>query len=278
MNHTCLSGCVKPASRTACVGFIWLFAAAWLQAHDLWLKPRGNVLLGQAVTVEALSGMKFPESDHGPDTAQFVRRFLIDPAGQEQPLAPGPREPKAGLLHFTPTQAGIYVLAVETKPRLITLAADQFNEYLVSDGLPHIFLQRSKEGSLQQPGKERYSKSPKLILQVGQGGGGDPCRPLGLPLEIVPLKHPLALPVGSALPVRVLFRKEPLAEANLGWDHPGSEATPRGTVRTNAKGEALIPLDRAGWMTIRLTHMTRPRQADYEWESFWTTLTFQLPG
>jgi hypothetical protein len=83
--------------------------------------------------------------------------------------------------------------------------------------------------------------------------------------------------VGTALPVRVLFRKEPLAEANLGWDHPGTEVTPRGTARTNAKGEALIPLDRAGWMTIRLTHMTRPKQADYEWESFWTTLTFQVP-
>ena len=30
-------------------------------------------------------------------------------------------------------------------------------------------------------------------------------------------------------------------------------------------------------MTVRLTHMTRPNAADYEWESFWTTLTFRVP-
>jgi hypothetical protein len=30
-------------------------------------------------------------------------------------------------------------------------------------------------------------------------------------------------------------------------------------------------------MTIRLTHMTRPKTAEYEWESFWTTLTFRVP-
>jgi hypothetical protein len=30
-------------------------------------------------------------------------------------------------------------------------------------------------------------------------------------------------------------------------------------------------------MTLRLTHMTRPKTKDFEWESFWTTLTFRVP-
>ena len=76
--------------------------------------------------------------------------------------------------------------------------------------------------------------------------------------------------------VRVYFQKEPLQEANLGWQHPGDGDAARGTVRTDAKGEALIPIAASGLMTIRLTHMTRPKMpTDYEWESFWTTLTFQ---
>ena len=53
--------------------------------------------------------------------------------------------------------------------------------------------------------------------------------------------------------------------------------TPAGYVRTDAKGEALIPIAQTGLMTIRLTHMTRPKMPEYEWESFWTTLTFRLP-
>ena len=76
--------------------------------------------------------------------------------------------------------------------------------------------------------------------------------------------------------VKVHLRGKPLAEANLGWSHPGDGESPAGTVRTNAKGEALIPIAHAGPMTIRLTHMTRPNAKDYEWESFWTTLTFRI--
>ena len=76
--------------------------------------------------------------------------------------------------------------------------------------------------------------------------------------------------------MKVHLRGKPLAEANLGWSHPGDGESPAGTVRTNAKGEALIPIAHAGPMTIRLTHMTRPNAKDYEWESFWTTLTFRI--
>lgn len=260
---------------------LWVFGihltlVGAVRGHDLWLKPRGEVAVGKTLTINAISGVKFPEGDHAPDPAQFPRRVVIDPSGQERPLAAAGREPKAGLMHFTPTQPGIHVFAVETKPRLITLSAEQFNEYLVGDGLPHIFLLRSKEGTLNQAGKERYRKSPKLILRAGQGGGGDACRPVGLPLEIVPLQDPLITKPGTVLPVRVLFESKPLAEANLGWDYPGTEISPRGTARTNAQGQALIPVDRPGWITIRLTHMTRPKAPDYEWESFWTTLTFDV--
>jgi hypothetical protein len=79
------------------------------------------------------------------------------------------------------------------------------------------------------------------------------------------------------LRVRVLFHDKPLPEANLGWQRPGDGDRARGTVRTDARGEALLPIDRAGLMTLRLTHMTRPKAKDYEWESFWTTLTFRVP-
>ncbi|MFO0824785.1 MAG: hypothetical protein U0792_16985 [Gemmataceae bacterium] len=57
----------------------------------------------------------------------------------------------------------------------------------------------------------------------------------------------------------------------------GGGEDPAGTARTDAKGETLIPLARPGLMTVRLTHMTCPKAKDYEWESFWTTLTFRLP-
>jgi hypothetical protein len=260
---------------------VWCMVQAicsdWVAAHDLWLIPGRSASAGQPTIVEANSGMDFPTSEHAPDPAAFARRIVIDPDGSERPLAAAGQGEKSGLLRFEPAKPGMHIVAVETKPKVITLDADKFNEYLVADGLPHIYRLRANEKSLDQPGRERYSKFPKALLQVGDARAGDPSRVLGLTLELVPLADPFRLKVGDTLRVRVLFRTEPLADANLGWDHPDDGEPPSGTVRSNAKGEALIPIARTGLMTVRLTHMTRPKADDYEWESFWTTLTFRIP-
>jgi hypothetical protein len=221
--------------------------------------------------------MDFPEGEQAPDPARFRRRLVVGPGGAEAELEVAGREGRSGLLRFTPDRPGVHTVAVETQAKVLALSADAFNAYLVSDGLPHVYRLRAREKTLDRPARERYSKSVKALLRVGTGGGGDPCRAVGLPLEVVPLRDPFGLRPGEALPVRVLFRGKPLAEANLGWQHPGDGDTARGTVRSDARGEALVPVARAGLMTIRLTHMTRPRTPDYEWESFWTTLTFRVP-
>ena len=256
----------------------WAFQSP-IFAHDLWLVPAesAHTKVGQAVLVRANSGMNFPTSEHAPDPAAFPKRLVICPDGSESKLDAAGKEDKSGLLRFVPERAGLYIVAVETQPKLITLSAEQFNEYLVADGIPHIYRLRAKEKTLDQPGREQYSKFPKALVQLGDGGVGDPSRVLGLTLEIVPLSNPFKLSTGDTLRVRVLLRGQPLADANLGWDHPDDGEPPSGTVRTNAKGEALVPIARTGLMTVRLTHMTRPKKDDYEWESFWTTLTFRIP-
>jgi uncharacterized GH25 family protein len=253
-----------------------LAVASTARPHDLWLLPPEPTVKG-TVQVRAVSGTEFPKGDHAPDPAKFARRVAVGPGGDRLTLDAAGTTDQAGLLRFEAAGPGVYAVAVETTPKVLSLEAAAFNEYLVSDGLPHIYRLRAKEGTLDRPARERYSKSPKALLGVGAGGPGDPTRPVGLPLEIVPLKDPFARRPGDALPVRVLFRGKPLPEANLGWDHPGDGEPPAGTVRTDAKGEALVPVARTGLMTVRLTHMTRPKSADYEWESFWTTLTFLLP-
>ncbi len=252
----------------------FVFATHPMFAHDLWLVPTET---GKPAIVRAISGSKFPKGDRAPDPAKFDKLIVVQPDGTEGKLGANGTEGEAGLLRFSADAPGVYAIGVATSPKLIELSADKFNEYLVSDGLPHIFLLRSKEGSLDRPAKDRYSKSPKALVRIGKGGKGDPSRPFGLPLEIVPLKDPFGMKSGDALKVRVLFRGKALPGCMLGWDHPGEGDLPIGTVRTDEKGEALVPIARSGLMTIRLTHMTRPKVATYEWESFWTTLTFRVP-
>ena len=261
-----------------CIGtLVYFLAGAHASAHDLWLVPPEKIEPKKPAIFRANSGSKFPKSDHAPDPAKFKRRILVRPDEKLGAFEAAGTEGKSGLLKIEPSGSGIYIVAVETEPKLITLGADEFNDYLVGDGLTHIYQLRRKEGTLDKPGRERYSKSPKAVVRVGTGGGGDPCRVVGLPLEIVPLKDPFALKAGDTLRVRVLFRDKPLPKANLGWDVPGDGDSPSGTVRTDKRGEALVPIGQLGLMTIRLTHMTRPKTAGYEWESFWTTLTFRIP-
>jgi len=246
-------------------------------AHDLWLIPPEKAIVNQPLRIDAGVGMDFPNSVFAADTERYPRKFVVQPDGKRLPLLSDGKQELLAHLKFTPTQPGIHVVAVQTTPKVLELDADRFNEYLVTDGMPHIFRLRAKEKMLNKDAKERYSKSPKALIAVGDSTVGEWNKALGLPLEIVPLQNPFTRKIGDTLAVRVLFQEKPLASANLGWQRPGDGDTPIGYVRTDAKGEALIPIATTGLMTIRLTHMTRPKLADYEWESFWTTLTFRVP-
>ena len=269
--------CRSALSAVVMVCFLSAGLSTRLRAHDLWIVPPEASAKGTTIQLRALSGMDFPVSVNASDPSKYKLRVLILPDGSEGSLDAAGVGENVGLLDFETKNAGIYVVGIQTEPKLITLEADEFNAYLVSDGLPHIYRLRSEEKILDQAGRERYSKSPKALIQVGTDEIGDPSKVVGLPLEIVPLDNPFKLKIGNTLRVRVLFQGQPLPDANLGWDRPGDGEPPSGTVRSNSDGEALIPIQSVGMMTIRLTHMIRPKAEDYEWESFWTTLTFRIP-
>jgi uncharacterized GH25 family protein len=266
-----------PAARFACTFGLLALTGATAAGHDLWLIPPEAAAAKKPVRVQASVGMDFPVSVFAADTERYPAKFVVGPEGAKLPLASAGKKDLLALLEFTPEKSGIHAVAVETRPKIIELEADRFNEYLVTDGLPHIFRLRAKEKTLDQPAVERYRKSPKALVRVGDGNDGPWDKVLGLPLEIIPQHNPFLLKVGETLKVRVLFQGKALEGGYLGWQRPGDGDTPIGVVRTDARGEALVPISQLGLMTLRLTHMTRPKAADHEWESFWTTLTFRIP-
>ncbi len=249
-----------------------------LLAHDFWLvPPAGRATAGAPLTVEIAVGMDFPRSESAVKPERLAPRAL-GPGGREAPVALERREAEERTLAtFTPDAPGAWVLAVQTQPSRLELDAIKFNDYLLHDGLPQVLAARMDAGEMDQPSTEQYSRSVKTLIAVGEGVDGVSfTKPVGQTLEIVPLADPLAVRAGQALQVQVLFRGAPLPGARLGWDVPGNGEILAGETWTDAEGRCWVPIGQPGLFMLRLIHMTRPRAADFEWESFWASLTFRV--
>lgn len=81
-------------------------------------------------------------------------------------------------------------------------------------------------------------------------------KPLGLALEIVPEKDPLALKPGEALPLKVLLRGQPLEGAII-----KAGGTKDEKARTDKDGKASVVIDKPGLQLIVVSHKA-PLQDD----------------
>ena len=112
--------------------------------------------------------------------------------------------------------------------------------------------------------------SAKTIFVVG--APSDASRTVvGLPLEIVPEKDPYRLQAGESLPVRVLLRGAPAANLDIRATAAGGKTQVVG--KTDSNGRLNVPVTPGRW---RLHTIHMERGADVDWESVWTTLTFEI--
>ncbi len=249
-------------------------------AHDMWLVPPDRtVKLGTSAEVVIAVGMDFPNSLNAitPSRLKVAARDFSHEVGGLQ--VEQNEKLKQTTISFSPDKAGSWLVSCQTEPRQLEMKAAAFNEYLLHDGLPLTLGQRMESGELDRDAREQYSKYTKALLQVGEGESKPVERVvLGHKLEIVLLDNPFEKEPGETLMARVLFQGQPLAGANLCWDHPGNGEAFSGQTWTDSEGKAMVPISRTGLMTLRLVHMTRPDSKDFEWESFWSSFTLRIPG
>jgi uncharacterized GH25 family protein len=253
-----------------------LVASFTISAHDFWLVPKKfRVSPGDSLTIWGNTGMDFPNSLNavtpdridiyklvGKSIEEYIDEFIVQ--GNSLVTKYGFEKP------------GTYVVAAALKPKEIKLTGKEFNEYLLADGLPHIYELRKKEGILDKDAVEYYSKYPKTIIQVGNKLDDSPAKPIGFPIEIVPKINPYTLARGEYLEVLILFQGKPLPHAVVAWSFPGQGEEFAGSIKTDTRGIASIPLEKAGPYVIRLTHMEWVKKPTHEWESYWTSLTFEV--
>src|SRR6185295_8811529 len=124
---------------------------------------------------------------------------------------------------------------------------------------------------------ELFSRCAKTLLLSGPLDAGQGDRSLGFPLELVAERNPYAIAAGQDLPVRLTYEGRPLAGALVAAMN--QDASSKLTARSDKDGRVHFRLPGAGMWMIKAVHMI-PAQpgAQADWQSFWASLTFELPG
>ncbi|MBC7717948.1 MAG: DUF4198 domain-containing protein, partial [Pseudorhodobacter sp.] len=102
----------------------------------------------------------------------------------------------------------------------------------------------------------------------------------GFTLGLIPPTDPQPLRGGGAFTVQLLYLNQPLRGA-LGKALPqtaaGDAQAAQITGRTDSQGRVTLPLSHGGVWLINAVHMVpAPPQYNAEWESVWSSLTFEV--
>ncbi len=264
--------------RLAVVAAAWLLApAGGAAAHDFWIEPSlFRPAPGEKIAVRLRVGDTFP-GEAVPRWPERIERFvLVGPAGEAEVLGL-PRMDPAGFV--VAAEPGLHLLVYDSNHARLTLEGDRFEQHLAEQGLERVSALRKERGESAKTAREIYSRCAKALLQVGkkEAGQGGHDRRLGLELELVPLADPYTLAGGGPLPLLLLYQGKPLAGARVEARTPAGAAPVSG--RTDADGRLVLSLPGPGFWLVKAVHMVEaPAGKDADWESFWASLTFEVPA
>jgi uncharacterized GH25 family protein len=246
-----------------------------LSAHECWLQPATFApVAGPTIGLTIQVGMNFQgePKPFNPERIAALKHFSA--AGTEDWTA------KANNKLQLPVKfehAGTHVITYDSKPSLITLKPAEFDEYLREEGLEFVIAEREKAGESAKPGRERYQRCNKTIVQADGKPDAAYSIVTGQRLEIIPINDPAAWQPGGLLRFKLLFSGQPLAAAKVrAWHRAGDKLTTLDATSTT-EGEVTFALPAGGqWMlsTIHMVRLTGDAAAD--WESHWGNLTLAV--
>jgi uncharacterized GH25 family protein len=249
-----------------------LATAGALGAHDLFLKLDSYfVPPGATLQVRVLNGT-FSTSD-GAVAKDRVRDIaVVTPAGTTRlDTTAWAAQGDTSVLRVRTGESGTYVIGASVHPRELKLEAKDFNDYLAHDGVPDVLAARRRNGELDRPARERYSKHVKVVVQVGARRSDSYGTALGYPAELIPLENPYTLKAGGMFRVRAVVDGQPVAkQLVVSGSRRGQQS-----VRTDSLGVARVQIGSRGAWYVKFIHM-QPASGDktIDYESKWATLTF----
>ena len=260
------------------LAFVPLLATS-VAAHEFWIEPSAfRRERAGPVTFSLRVGEHFTGAVVLREAAHIERFFVTGPRG-ERDLVGREGDDPAGVTRLE--DEGLHVVAYRSGRRSISLAAKKFETYLAEDGLDDVLAWRRAHGESETEGREVYSRAVKSFVRVGPeptlaapSTGFD--RRFGYPFELVPESDPLLVRAGGSLKVLALVDGKPAANVLVGALQHG-DAREASSMRSDGEGRVELRLDRPGIWLIHAVHMRRaPADTNADWESVWSSLTFDV--
>ncbi len=245
-------------------------------AHDFWIEPSAyQAPVGTTVTIRFRVGEHFRGGPLARDPRRIIAFTHFAPDTEAGVRGVDGMDP-AGFVRLE--QPGLHLIAYHSTSSFVELEAAEFEEYVREEGLDRVIEERARRGEREAAGRERFGRCVKSLLRAGEVGssaGFD--RVVGLPVELVPEENPYELVSGGELPVRMLREGRPLEGVLVvGYPHGEPERAVRGL--TDEQGRVLLKLRQPGAWLIKAVHMERVEDDRADWQSWWASLTFELPA
>lgn len=254
--------------------FIVLVTSGTSFAHDTWIVPNRFHLSGPGmVKLSLTSGMEFPKLDTAinPDRIAVARVRTARGFTDLKSIQPAANALELGVQLRAP---GVAIFAVSLNPRPIELQPDDVRHYLEEIGAPSE-VQSALVASETKRWRESYVKHAKTFVRVGSTPGGNHwAEPVGMNLEFVPEQDPTGAKPGDRLSFVLLRGGEPLPGQAVYVAREGEREAQKRT--SDRSGGVSFVVPRSGQYMIRSTVLRKSTDSEADWDSDFTTLTFQV--
>lgn len=266
----------------ALLAFALASIASAASAHELFLKPGQHYVAPDSeIEIDLFNG-SYAESANPVGRERMADASIVSDGKRVAIDAAAWRDSEQfAILTTKMAKPGTHAIGVSTRPKAITLEANDFDVYLHEEGIDDVAADRKRDNAPATPVTERYSKHVRTVVQVGQALTDDASQPLGYPTELLLLSNPASLKAGRILTFQALYRGKPLPNQLVYASHEGLHAhdasgahVSRIKVRTGADGKATVKIDQAGKWYLTMIYLRKVDETDVQYESNWSTVTF----
>lgn len=250
----------------------------WLDAHD-WQVPAGAPVIADIRVGQDFEGAAYSYIPRDIVRLDFIAGSAVAPVGGRAGDKPA--------VNDVPPASGLVVIA-HVSSVLTTRYKDfeTFEGFVAHKDLGDAVARHDARGLPREPFREAYVRFAKALVAVGTAAGAD--RMIGpaggFETELVALENPYRDTMADGFDVRLYYRGEPRARAQVEVyerDAAGTVTVTR--LRTDAAGKATVPVKPGARYMLDAVVLREPDPAmaaelDVLWESLWANLTFAVPS